>query len=195
MTGPLFSNDSRSCIFCYKQAQNIRWIFIQSLKGKRVGLRKRLRYFLCGFVILMVLVLLAPLSPRTTSVYLDLVNGRHKTVERLFGFVRSEKLGETDFSELVAKHNLQGEPEWVRISYVGSGLFGGFEFCAIPYHAELWTDYGKFAGKYYPSSGMDDPTTTILEIRRLARIGHGREVGQFIMKYREAVAAADHGQL
>ncbi len=106
-----------------------------------------------GVLVFAGIMLLVVRTPRTRTVQLDIINGRHHVVEKLFGVTVRDEIVDTEFSNLVVQHKLEDKPEWVHIV-----------------HGHPGNEYRRFATMVYPHSSMDDPTTYILEMRRLAKI-------------------------
>jgi hypothetical protein len=135
----------------------------------------KLRFPLYGFIVFGISIYVTAGSPRTSTRYLDIINGRSKVVSSLFGVVVSDRVSDTEVSKLVTKYKLQGPEEWVRVSHNGSGLFGNFTFCALPRKSWLLSDYMSFS-TYWEISYMDDPTTVIVAMRKIARVSDSEEM-------------------
>ncbi len=145
-----------------------------------------LRYVLAVVCLLVMISYVTPFSQCKTISYLDIVNGRRMTVEKNLGFVTSSQVEETHFSKLVSDVGLEDEPDWVIVSDVGSDIFGNPGFNFMYAGSRFLKPYEDFASIPFPRMGMSNPTTAVLEMRRLAKKDDGDGLRLFVAQLQNA---------
>jgi hypothetical protein len=144
-----------------------------------LSILKKRYYLLTGiFVLLIVSAMFLPSSPYMAEVYLDIVNGRIKYAHKILGLTLSSTKKNTEFSKLVTQLGLEAKPDWELIGAQGTDYMGNFNYDAYVVKGYFWEL------ESWLIQSPDDPTTVILEARRLLKAGGDSGLNELLPKLR-----------